>query len=536
MSDCFGPLLQAHAETMSRVLEASKAKSQRTENGKGRGHQPPHSTPASRRGRPRRQGQDLDLQQPVKALGRLVIQQETSIKVLRQDTSWVIFVQPGPQSSLQLLFKVGQAWKDNQQKGAVNRPIRCVLITCLMEHLLKILEDLKGPLLEKPQTMMGALVVNQDRAPVPPQQVIQELKEIIPLLSTPYMTHRFHANRAMKEASDKVSAFQLEVSGRTEGPHKVWHTLWKHSPIARCFSRKDSTSTRFAPAFPGGRARAEIDQQLVRLRLLNSSSTCYINVTVFAWLHMSQCLACSDRQAYGSKTQPWRDIAQSDRPIHVHTLTSWRSILAGWRDLHHQQDASEFLEHWVAVGRPQTVIGTWEARVENQHLIEIRHYSSTEVALNLDLDQTCDPQNLQHLILIWHTQQLGIQALKDPPLVLMIRLSRFQRLQHRTHKVRTPVIIEPRVNIPVFDDEALQCTNVPYDVLSVILHAGNSPSAGHYTTRLLTPAAGGTSVVQWSTDDARPATIIMRDTMQDHNLSHQSYILLFGRGTSAHAQ
>ena len=64
----------------------------------------------------------VDLQQAVKALGRLVIQQETSIRVLRQDTSWVIFVQPGPQSSLQLLFKVGQAWKD---KGAVNRPPRC---------------------------------------------------------------------------------------------------------------------------------------------------------------------------------------------------------------------------------------------------------------------------------------------------------------------------------------------------------------------------------------------------------------------------
>ena len=158
MSECFGPLLQAHAETMTKEADVSgqglrEAKSQRTENGKGRGHQPPQPMPSSRRGRPRRQGQDVDLQQAVKALGRIVIQQETSVRVLRQDTSWVIFVQPGPQSSLQLLFIVGQAWKDNQQKGAVNRPLRCVLITCLMEHLLKIPEDLKGPLLEKAQTL-----------------------------------------------------------------------------------------------------------------------------------------------------------------------------------------------------------------------------------------------------------------------------------------------------------------------------------------------------------------------------------------------
>ena len=102
---------------------------------------------------------------------------------------------------------------------------------------LKILEDLKRPLLNQGwlteagwqyQTWcpsMGALMVNKDKAPVPPQQVIQELKEIIPLLSTPYMIHRFHANRAIKESSDRVSAFQLEVSGRTEGSHKVWRAL-----------------------------------------------------------------------------------------------------------------------------------------------------------------------------------------------------------------------------------------------------------------------------------------------------------------------
>ena len=100
----------------------------------------------------------------------------------------------------------------------------------------KVLEDLKGPLLEKAQSQgwltdqtwspsMGALVVNPDKAPVPTQQIVKELKEIIPLLSVPYMIHRFHANRAMKETSDRVSAFQLEVSGRTEGSRKVWLAL-----------------------------------------------------------------------------------------------------------------------------------------------------------------------------------------------------------------------------------------------------------------------------------------------------------------------
>ena len=158
--------------------------------------------------------------------------------------------------------------------------------------------------------------------------------------------------------------------------------------------------------------------------------------------------------------------------------------------------------------------------MENHQLIEIRHHSSTDVALSLDLEQSCDPQSLQHLILIWHTQCLGTQALKNPPLILMIRLSRFQRLLNHTHKVATPVIIEPRVSVPLFDDDTLHCTNVPYDVISVILHAGHSPDAGHYT----------------STDDARPAKLSTREVTQDHNLSQQSYVLLLGSGATAHVQ
>ena len=124
---------------------------------------------------------------------------------------------------------------------------------------------------------------------------------------------------------------------------------------------RDPASQRHAPTLTGSRACAEIDQQLMRLRLLSSSNTCYINATVFAWLRVSQRLECNDRQAYGSKTQAWRHVSQSRRPTHVHTLNSWRSIFAGWQDLHRQQDASEFLEHWVAVGRPQAVTGAWEA-------------------------------------------------------------------------------------------------------------------------------------------------------------------------------
>ena len=188
-----------------------------------------------------------------------------------------------------------------------------------MQHLLKVLEGLKGPLLEKAQSQgwltdkgwqyqtrspsMGALVVNQDKAPLPTQQIVQELKEIVPLLSVPHMIHRFHPNRAMKETSDKVSAFQLEISGRTVArrDHTKYGTPWRYSPIGAA-DHRHPTSKRFISPLTGSRARAEIDQQLVRLRPLNSSSTCYMNATILAWIHATNRLACNDRLAYGSKT------------------------------------------------------------------------------------------------------------------------------------------------------------------------------------------------------------------------------------------
>ena len=38
-------------------------------------------------------------------------------EVLPQDTTWILFIQPGPQSILRLLSQVGQTWKENQQKA-----------------------------------------------------------------------------------------------------------------------------------------------------------------------------------------------------------------------------------------------------------------------------------------------------------------------------------------------------------------------------------------------------------------------------------
>ena len=175
------------------------------------------------------------------------------------------------------------------------------------------------------------------------------------------------------------------------------------------------------------------------------------------------------------------------------------------------------LEHWVAVGLPQIVTGRLEARIEQQGLVEIRHHATTSVTLTLDMPQSNDPFSLQSLMCTWHTQQLGIQTLSGPLKVLILRSSRFERSGGTIKKVNAPVQVSTVLQVPVFDNDTLQCSYTRYHVLSVIMHSGPTPNAGHYTARLF--RTGDQQIALWSTDDARPAKLVHRDTAHDHHLS-----------------
>ena len=66
-----------------------------------------------------------------------------------------------------------------------------------------------------------------ERDPLFNQDVVAMLSRVIPLLGTPFMVNRFHANGGLKETNNKVVAFQLEISNRTPGCQDVWQVLEK---------------------------------------------------------------------------------------------------------------------------------------------------------------------------------------------------------------------------------------------------------------------------------------------------------------------
>ena len=407
IQECFRALLQKYGDAVLKEEPGKdttrEAKAPKLEGGKGNGR--PHSEASRHTPRPGRQPKGgppaQDLSQVVKALARLALQQETSIKVLRQDTTWIILLQPGPISSLSLLFQVGQQWKQNQQRGAVDRPLRSVLIMCLLEHLHKLVGNMQEPLLNKAKEnnwlkdgkwqyqtwspSLGALITD-DRDPLSNQDVV----ESDPSFGDPFHGQSFPCQ--WRSQGDEQQSCGLPTGD-----------LQQNSGMPGCVAGSGEAQRPLSTSEALSRIR--------QLKLLNSNNTCYLNAFVLSCLHAITQTGCTEYAAFGSRSQAWRDVLYSGKPLHVHALPSWQGILEGWPDVHRQHDAGEMLEHWVAAGRPQVVTGRWEARIAEGMLVEIRHFATTISPINLDLPETAGTISLQQLVLEWHADQLGIQAL-----------------------------------------------------------------------------------------------------------------------------
>eukprot|EP00439_Symbiodinium_sp_Y106_P053665 s5701_g7.t1 len=174
---------------------------------------------------------------PQQALARLALQQETALKILRQDYSWVLFVQPDNQGPLPLLFAAAQKWKKSQEEGATTTALRTTLFGCLIQMLHAGLKDIGGaapaPFQTKAEEMkwlkdgswcyqkwspaLGSLVIDEDRPPLRHAKLVEALQ--------PYMIHRFHAARPLAGNVTGVTTFQLDISNRTKGHNTVWECL-----------------------------------------------------------------------------------------------------------------------------------------------------------------------------------------------------------------------------------------------------------------------------------------------------------------------
>ncbi|CAE7250598.1 unnamed protein product [Symbiodinium natans] len=453
LQQVFGPLMKDQldlmewAPTMKREAEPESAPAERgkvpkTEQGKGRPRQPaPPSKQHWRKGGGKGRGHETpNLTYLIKALARLALQQETALKILRQDYSWVLFIQPGSQGPLPLLFAAAQKWKKSQEEGTTTSTLRTTLFGCLITMLHASLKDIGGvtqtPFQKKAEDnkwlqeghwcyqkwspALGSLVVDEGRPPLPHAKLVEALQLLLPIIMQPYMIHRFHATRPLADTMTGVTAFQLDISNRTKGHPTVWETL---------------------EALTGLSAMQVIGLQLRRDTLKQSPAAALVQQV-------------ADILKYGAQEQAWRDVYHARKPIHVHALSSWRPLLCNWANLHQQHDACEFLEHLLGAGRPQVLQGKWESRIVSEvEGTETRGQHNTQRSITLDLADPYATTNLQALVDHWHTGGTYVQACTHPPRILLLRISRFLDTDAgETVKLHTRVTIPTAIQIPCYCD------------------------------------------------------------------------------------
>ena len=412
-------------EADGETAPANRGKAARTELGKGRpGSQAPSNKPPWPPWR-RAGGNGRHTDGP----------QETALKIIRQDYSRVLFVQPGNQGPLPLLYAAAQKWKKAQEENTTTTTLRTALFGCLIQTLHTGLKDIgsegSAPFQKKAEEMkwlkdglwsyqkwspaLGSLVADEARTPLPHTKLMEALIRVLPLLTQPHMMRRFHATRPLTGNMTGITTFQLDISNRTSGHQQVWECLEAMTGLTALQAIGLQLHTQ------------AVTGRLLLIKLLNSSNTCYMNASIRAWLYAVSHTQVADILKYGQREQAWRDVYHVRRPTHAHALQSWRPLLRNWAQMHRQHDAGEFLEHILGIDQPQVLQGRWESRIVSvEEGTESRGHHVTQRAITLDFPNPDEPTTLQNLINHWHSGETYLQACTHLPRIMILRISRLR--------------------------------------------------------------------------------------------------------------
>ena len=282
-----------------------------------------------------------------------------------------MFLQPGPMSSLSLLFQVGQQWKQNQQSGAVDwKYAHHVLARAPAQapgqsagattHQGQGQQLAQGWEMAVPN--LEPIIGSRDcgrTGPASNHDVVEMLSRVIPLLGTPFMVNRFHANGGLKETNQQSRGFPIEyfqqnswLPGCVAGPGEA------QRPLSASIDWHPD-ETRFTSTVASRGCSSEALSRIRQLKLLNSNNTCYLNAFVLSWLHAIRQVA-RNMLPLGPGLRLGVMFCTQESPC-MYMCSHLGKVSV--KDGHRQRDAGDMREHWVAAGWPQVVSGRWEARI-----------------------------------------------------------------------------------------------------------------------------------------------------------------------------
>ncbi|CAE7805071.1 unnamed protein product, partial [Symbiodinium sp. CCMP2592] len=179
-------------------------------------------------------------------LAKTVLKQQEELQVLRQDTSYILFLRAGEHSVLSHLYQTAVKFKQQQEAdpgwklGHV--PLRMVLAVSLFKELIDRLnlvlasqEKLQkvtdsgwrnesGWRFQRWNPTLKHLEIDQARPSIPDDQLLDHLATILQCLKHP-IVNRFRCKRKLAETMTSQATFVMDVSLRSQFSTTLWDTL-----------------------------------------------------------------------------------------------------------------------------------------------------------------------------------------------------------------------------------------------------------------------------------------------------------------------
>ena len=272
------------------------------------------------------------------------------------------------------------------------------------------------------------------------------------------------------------------------------------------------------------------------LVLLNSSNVCYQNSFIlsimWAYTHCSGTADNADALFGGAITGRLVTVLQRllrvHVPVHLHHMLEWGAFLQDWRQPQRQHDISEFASFVLQKAGPPSLQRSWQSREADGGIREIG-----ELTQPIGLRISGDLVDFQACVDAWHHQEY-VHALHTAAPLVCVQLGRFQH-GRRITKIRK-CLRPSHVHFPVFRDATAEVMRVPYRLISMVMHMGSSPNAGHYRAILMPSmshsALGGESSIPdvelcqaHVTDDGVTSELVLLADI--HNICCNCYLCWF---------
>ena len=182
----------------------------------------------------------------ITTLAKTVLRQQEELKVLRQDTGFILFLKPGEDGVMSVWYKAALTFKAKQEAEPAwqlgQLPLRMVLALTMFkeltdrlnqtlasqEKLRKVTDkgwrDSTGWRFQRWNAAQRQLEVDSSRPPIPDDQMLDHLATILQCLKHPIVT-RFRCKRKLMETMTSQATFLLDISLRCHSAVTMWDTM-----------------------------------------------------------------------------------------------------------------------------------------------------------------------------------------------------------------------------------------------------------------------------------------------------------------------